>query len=49
LRKEIAAAKNATPPPSPTPSPANTTQPGSSVDQGQNPVVGLPTPAPPSK
>jgi len=49
LRREIAAAKNATPPPSPTPSPANTTQPGSSVDQGQNPVVGLPTPAPPSK
>lgn len=47
LRKEVAAAKNATPPPSPTPSPANTTQPGSSVDQGQNPIVGLPTPAPP--
>ncbi len=47
LRKEIAAAKNATPPPSPTPSPANTTVPGSSVDAPQNGTVNLaPTPTP---
>jgi hypothetical protein len=46
LRREIAAAKNAPPPTAAVTSTPSNVQPGSSVDQPQNPNVALPTPAP---